>query len=82
MKKIFTEHLGLLVFAFVVLVGILLLMPVEVSTMEVLGLCLALIIIAAGFSWFFHFTSEDVGQAQSPPGPHPPGEESTPPEEQ
>lgn len=74
MRKILTERLSLVILALVVLGGIALLLPAEVSAAEVIGLCVALIAIVGGFSWYFHFTSADVGKAQSPPGPHPPGE--------
>lgn len=74
MRKIFTEYLGVLILALVLLGGIAIFLPIEASALEIIGLCVALIAIVGGFSWFFHFTSKDVGKAQSPPGPHPPGE--------
>lgn len=74
MRKIFTEYLGVLILALVLLGGIAIFLPVEASAIEIIGLCVALIVIVGSFSWFFHFTSKDVGKAQSPPGPHPPGD--------
>lgn len=74
MRKLFTENLGLLIGALVIFSGIALFLPMEISAVEILGLCFALLVIVGGFSWYFHFTSKDVGQAQTPPGPHPPGE--------
>lgn len=74
MRKFFTGRLGLAILAFVVFVVVALLLPIEFSAVEIIGLCVALIVIVGGFSWFYHFTSKDVGKAQSPPGPHPPGE--------
>lgn len=74
MKKLFSEPFGLFVLAIVLLGSVALLLPMEISAIEILGLCVALIAIVGGFSWYFHFTSSDVKRAQSPPGPHPPGE--------
>lgn len=74
MRKLITGRLGLVILAFATLVVIALLLPIEVSAPEVIGLCVALLVIVGGFSWYYHFTSKDVGKAQSPPGPHPPGE--------
>jgi hypothetical protein len=78
--KLLLEYFGLLVFAFVVLVGGLVALPrvtsLPVTTPdELLGLGLAFIVIAGGFSWYYLAgTHQGTG---SPPEAGPPQEEAT-----
>lgn len=56
--KLLLEYFGLLVFSFVVLVGGLIALP-QVTSMpktpvpEMVGLALAFVVIAGGFSWYY-----------------------------
>ena len=56
--KLLLEYFGLIVLAFVVLVGGLILLP-RVTTMpetspgEMVGLALAFVVIGGGFSWYY-----------------------------
>jgi hypothetical protein len=66
--KFFLDYFGLFIFAFVVFVGGLVSLPTlteapETSTRELLGLSLAFIVIAGGFSWYYF-------AAPSPPQGH------------
>ena len=56
--KLLLDYFGLFIFAFVVFVGGLVALPSlteapQTSTREVLGLTLAFIVIAGGFSWYY-----------------------------
>jgi len=56
--KLILEYFGFLIFAFVLLVGGFILLP-RVTAMpatsagEIVGLTLAFVVIAGGFSWFY-----------------------------
>lgn len=60
--KLLLEYFGLIIFAFVVLVGGLILLP-RVTAMpatspgEMVGLALAFVVIGGGFSWYYLATS-------------------------
>lgn len=61
MKVIF-EYFGLFIFSFVVVVGGVILFPKlgnvpATSSSELVGLGLAFIVIAGGFTWFYFATS-------------------------
>jgi hypothetical protein len=56
--KLLLEYFGLIIFAFVLLVGGLILLPrvttmPSVSPSELVGFGLALVVIAGGFAWFY-----------------------------
>jgi len=60
--KVLVEYFGLLIFAFVVLVGGLVALPTiapapETSLREMMGLGLAFVVIAGGFSWYYFASS-------------------------
>jgi hypothetical protein len=60
--KFIIEYFGLLIFAFVVLVGGLVALPAltqapQTSVREMMGLGLAFIVITGGFSWYYFATS-------------------------
>ena len=69
--KLLLEYFGLIVFAFVVLVGGLILLP-RVTMMpattpsEMVGLALAFLVIGGGFSWYY-LASSHQGKAGSTP---------------
>jgi drug/metabolite transporter (DMT)-like permease len=69
--KLLLEYFGLVIFAFVVLVGGLILLP-RVTTMpqtspsEMVGLALAFVVIGGGFSWYYLAASHQ-GTAGPPP---------------
>jgi uncharacterized membrane protein YoaK (UPF0700 family) len=69
--KLLLEYFGLIVLAFVVLVGGLILLP-RVTTMpqtspsEMVGLALAFVVIGGGFSWYY-LASSHQGTAGPPP---------------
>ena len=72
--NILVEYFGLLIFAFVVLVGGLVALPEmtaapETSIREMLGLGLAFVVIAGGFSWYYFASSpaELSGGGGEPP---------------
>lgn len=56
--KFFLEYFGMLIFAFVVLVGGFIALPrvtamPQTSPSEIVGLGLALVVIVGGFSWYY-----------------------------
>lgn len=56
--KLLLEYFGLIIFAFVVLVGGLILLPrvtmmPETSPGEMVGMGLAFVVIGGGFSWYY-----------------------------
>jgi hypothetical protein len=56
--KFLVEYFGMLIFAFVVLVGGLIVLPrvtamPDTSPSEMAGLGLALVVIVGGFSWYY-----------------------------
>lgn len=56
--KLLLDYFGLFIFAFVVFVGGLVALPSvteapQTSTREMLGLTLAFVVIAGGFSWYY-----------------------------
>ena len=56
--KFLLDYFGLFIFAFVVFVGGLVALPTlteapQTSTREMMGLTLAFIVIAGGFSWYY-----------------------------
>jgi hypothetical protein len=56
--KLLLEYFGLIVFSFVVFVGGLILLPrvtsmPETPVPEMVGLALAFVVIAGGFSWYY-----------------------------
>jgi len=60
--KFIVEYFGLLIFAFVVLVGGLVALPSitqapQTSVREIMGLGLAFIVITGGFSWYYFAAS-------------------------
>ena len=69
--KLLLEYFGLIVLAFVVLVGGLILLP-RVTTMpqtspsEMVGLALAFVVIGGGFSWYY-LAGSHQGTAGPPP---------------
>lgn len=70
--NVLVEYFGLLIFAFVVLVGGLVALPEmtaapQTSVREILGLGLAFIVIAGGFSWYYFATTpQDVAGGEPP----------------
>lgn len=65
--KLILEYFGLIIFAFVVLVGGLILFPrvtalPATSPGEMLGLILGSVVIAGGFSWYYLATSHQGSQ--------------------
>jgi hypothetical protein len=72
--NILVEYFGLLIFAFVVLVGGLVALPEmtaapETSLREMLGLGLAFVVITGGFSWYYFATSPGDVMGDEPPPP-------------
>jgi hypothetical protein len=66
--KLFLDYFGLGIFAFVVFVGGLVALPElggapETSVNEMIGLVLAFVVIAGGFSWYYFSTSVRQGPA-------------------
>ena len=62
--KILRDYFGLFIFAFVMFVGGLVALPEltpapETSLRDVLGLGLAFIVIAGGFSWYYFATAPE-----------------------
>lgn len=60
--KVFLEYFGLLIFAFVLLVGGLIVYPKmsgvpATSPREMVGLALGFFVIAGGFTWYYLATS-------------------------
>lgn len=60
--KLLLEYIGFLIFAFVLLVGGFILLPrvtsmPQTSPGEIVGLALAFVVIAGGFTWFYLATS-------------------------
>lgn len=51
--KLITEYFGLFVFAFVIFVAGLVALPPATSIGEIVGMGLAFIVIAGGFSWYY-----------------------------
>jgi drug/metabolite transporter (DMT)-like permease len=71
--KLLLEYFGMIIFAFVVLVGGLILLPrvtpmPETSPGEMVGLALAFVVIGGGFSWYYLATSHQ-GTPNTPAGP-------------
>ncbi len=69
--KLFLDYFGLAIFAFVVLVGGLVALPAlgeapQTSGQEVVGLGLAFVVIAGGFSWYYFATSYKSTGDRSP----------------
>jgi hypothetical protein len=65
------DYFGLFIFAFVVFVGGLVVLPTlteapETSPREMLGLMLAFVVIAGGFSWYY-FSAPTPSRDRSPP---------------
>lgn len=74
--KVLLDYFGLFIFAFVVFVGGLVALPEfttapRTSLRETLGLVLAFVVIAGGFSWYYFATApEDLaGDRRSSDGP-------------
>lgn len=70
--KLILEYFGQFIFAFVVMVGGLILLPratmmPATSPSEMIGLTLALIVIGGGFAWFY-LASSHQGTAGPTPG--------------
>jgi len=69
--KLLLEYFGLIVLAFVVLVGGLILLP-RVTTMpqtspsEMVGLALAFVVIGGGFSWYYLASSHQGTAGPTP----------------
>lgn len=68
--KLIIEYIGLFVFAFVLLVGGLIALPritgmPQTSPGEMVGLTLAFVVIAGGFSWYYFATSHQ-GKSEPP----------------
>lgn len=69
--KLLLEYFGLIIFAFVVFVGGLIALP-RVTSMpstplpEVLGLTLAFVVVAGGFTWYYLADSHQ-GRSGAPP---------------
>lgn len=64
--KLFLEYFGFLIFAFVVLVGGIILLPTvtsmpDTTAGETVGLVLGFAVIAGGFTWFY-FASSHQGR--------------------
>jgi drug/metabolite transporter (DMT)-like permease len=60
--KFVVEYFGLLIFAFVILVGGLVALPTltpapQTSVREIMGLGLAFVVITGGFSWYYFASS-------------------------
>ena len=72
--KLLLEYFGVLIFAFVLLVGGLVAFPrmgamPKTSLGEMVGLGLALFVIAGGFTWYyFASTHQGSGEPQQRPG--------------
>lgn len=71
--KLILEYFGMLIFAFVVLVGGLILLPrvttaPATSPSEMMGLALAFVVIAGGFSWYY-LARTHQGTGTGPPTP-------------
>lgn len=69
--KLLLEYFGVIIFAFVVLVGGLILLPrvtamPQTSPDEMVGLALAFVVIGGGFSWYYLASSH-----QGTAGPRP-----------
>ena len=69
--KILLEYFGLIIFAFVILVGGLILLPrittmPETSPSEMVGLALAFFVIVGGFSWYYLATSHQGTEGAAP----------------
>jgi hypothetical protein len=69
--KLLLDYFGLAIFAFVVFVGGLVALPAfgeapQTSGSEILGLGLAFIVIAGGFSWYYFATSYKSTGDRSP----------------
>jgi hypothetical protein len=66
-----TEYFGFFVFGFVIFVAGLVALPPATSVGEIVGMGLAFIVIAGGFSWYY--TSElPAGEPGRQPGRRPP----------
>jgi hypothetical protein len=75
--KFLVEYFGLLIFAFVVLVGGLVALPAltaapQTSVREMMGLGLAFVVITGGFSWYYFATSPSDLAGGEPSGRRPP----------
>lgn len=70
--KVLIEYFGLFIFSFVVLVGGLVALPTlteapQTSVQDILGLVLAFVVIAGGFSWYYFATSPKDLTGEGPP---------------
>jgi len=62
--KVLVEYFGLFIFSFVVLVGSLVALPElgpapQTPVRDIVGLALAFVVIAGGFSWYYFATSPE-----------------------
>jgi hypothetical protein len=69
--KLLLEHFGLILFAFVVFVDGLIALP-RVTSMpatplpEVVGLTLAFLVVAGGFTWYYYMAGSHQGTPEGP----------------
>lgn len=71
MINVISEYFGIFIFGFVVLVGSLVVLPETtgmpgVSPSEIVGLLLAFIVIAGGFSWYYFASATPPRRRQEP----------------
>jgi drug/metabolite transporter (DMT)-like permease len=69
--KLLIEYFGVLIFAFVLLVGGFILLPritamPQTSSGEMVGLGLAFVVIAGGFTWYYLATSHQGSGTAAP----------------
>jgi hypothetical protein len=73
--KLILEYFGVLIFAFVVLVGGLVALPSvtampKTSVNEMMGLVLAFVVIAGGFSWYYLARTHQGATQEDAAGPY------------
>jgi len=71
MINVISEYFGIFIFGFVFLVGSLVVLPETtgmpgVSPSEIVGLLLAFIVIAGGFSWYYFASATPPRRRQEP----------------